>query len=143
MEINGIAHTFLTSGDFPVARAFYSRLLPALGLTPVMDGDGFYYCVGGRTALGIRASEDQGADNRFDQNRAGLHHLCFRMRNREDVDELHALLLEMGATIIHPPQEDGWAQIRWTTHSFHSVAIWTRVAGKKRRKVNATLRKKK
>ena len=40
-------------------------------------------------------------------------------------------------------QEDGWAQIRWKTHSFHSVAIWTRVAGKKRRKVNATERKRK
>ena len=40
-------------------------------------------------------------------------------------------------------QEGGWAQIRWASHSFHSVAIWTRVAGKKRRKVNATERKRK
>ena len=43
------------------------------------------------------------------QSRTGLHHLCFRARSREDVDALHDLLLEMGATVVHPPQEDAWA----------------------------------
>ena len=33
MEINGIAHTMLTSGNFAEARPFYSRLLPALAAT--------------------------------------------------------------------------------------------------------------
>ena len=28
MEINGVAHTFITAGDFAAARAFYGRLLP-------------------------------------------------------------------------------------------------------------------
>ncbi len=109
MEINGIAHTFLTSGDFPAARQFYGQLLPFLGLTPVLDVDGTYYCVGGRTALGIRASERQGPANRFDQQASGLHHLCFRLRAREDVDELHRFLVEIGATVVHPPREDNWA----------------------------------
>jgi catechol 2,3-dioxygenase-like lactoylglutathione lyase family enzyme len=109
MEINGIAHTILSVGDFPAARDFYSRLLPFLGLTPVLDSDDFYYCVGGRTALGIRASGRQERDNRFDQNRSGLHHLCFRLRRREDVDELHRFLRQAGALIVHPPREDHWA----------------------------------
>lgn len=109
MEINGIAHTMLTCGDFPAARAFYSQLLPLLGLTPVVDTDDTYYCVGGKTAFGLRASERQAPENRFDQSNSGLHHLCFRMRTREDVDELHQFLLGTGVNIIHPPQEDGWA----------------------------------
>ena len=109
MEINGIAHTFLTAGNFPVARAFYSQLLPFLGLTPVLDSEGIYYCVGARTAVGIRASEQQDSANRFDQSRSGLHHLCFRVRERGDVDELHRFLQGIGAHIVHPPQEDGWA----------------------------------
>jgi len=109
MEINGIAHTFLTVGDFPAARAFYGQLLPFLGLSPVMDSEGIYYCVGGRTAVGIRASEQQKSENRFDQNRSGLHHLCFRLRERQDVDELHRFLQTTAARIVHPPQEDGWA----------------------------------
>ena len=106
MEINGIAHTFLTSGNFPAARAFYRQLLPFMGMKPVLDADGYYYCVGGRTALGIRASDTQDPDNRFDQSHSGLHHLCFRLRERGDVDELHRFLVEIGAHIVHPPQED-------------------------------------
>ena len=109
MEINGIAHTMLTAGDFASARAFYGQLLPFLGLTPVIDAEGMYYCVGGKTALGISASEKQHSENRFDQAHSGLHHICFRLRQREDVDELHRFLQDIGTHIVHPPQEDGWA----------------------------------
>ena len=109
MEINGIAHTMLTSGNFAVAKNFYGELLPFLGLTPVVDTTDTYYCVGGRTALGIRASDDDTGGRRFDQSATGLHHLCFRMRCREDVDELYRFLQELGAHIVHAPQEDGWA----------------------------------
>src|SRR5262249_42001206 len=45
MEINGIAHIQLTVTHFEAARAFYGQLLPFLGLTPVMDFEGFFYCV--------------------------------------------------------------------------------------------------
>jgi len=109
MEINGIAHTMLTVGDYAGTKPFYQRLLPALGLQAVVDTDDTYYCVGGRTAFGLRASERDSPDNRFNQSHSGLHHLCFRMREREHVDQLYALLQELGATIVHPPQEDGWA----------------------------------
>ena len=109
MEINGIAHTMLTAGDFAASSAFYRQLLPFLGLTPVLDSDDTLYCVGGRTAFGIRASDRPVDDNRFEQSRCGLHHVCFRLRERDDVDSLHAFLLELGATIVHAPREDGWA----------------------------------
>ena len=55
MEVNGIAHVFLTASNFERSRAFYRQLLPFLGLKPVMDTETTYYCVGGRTAVGIRA----------------------------------------------------------------------------------------
>ncbi len=109
MEINGIAHVILTAGDFESAREFYGKLLPHLGLKAVIDEEGMYYCVGGRTAFGIMAPEPEHAGERFVQRRVGLHHVCFRARRREDVDELHTFLLELGATIVHPPQEDAWA----------------------------------
>lgn len=109
MEINGIAHVFLTVSDFARSRAFYQGLLPALGMKPVLDGDGFYYCVGGRTALGIRACAPEHAGERFVQSRVGLHHLCFRARERADVDRGFELAEKLGATIVHPPQEDGFA----------------------------------
>ncbi|HYC00159.1 MAG TPA: VOC family protein [Candidatus Limnocylindrales bacterium] len=109
MEINGIAHTFVTTSDFARARAFYSKLLPFLGMKAVLDVDGWYYCVGGRTAFGVRAGDARYAGERFVQERVGLHHICFRARERADVDELHAFLQEIGATIVHAPEEGAWA----------------------------------
>jgi catechol 2,3-dioxygenase-like lactoylglutathione lyase family enzyme len=109
MEINGIAHVFVNASDFDRSREFYSKLLPHLGMKPVLDGDGLYYCVGGRTAFGVRASAPEHAGQPFDQGRCGLHHLCFRARGREDVDALHEFVRELGATIVHPPEEGPWA----------------------------------
>lgn len=109
MEINGIAHTFVTVGDFEKARAFYGKLLPFLGLTKVIDIPGTYYCVGGRTGFAIRESSAANRGERFDQNRVGLHHICFRARSREDVDEAYDFVKALGATIIHAPEEAVWA----------------------------------
>ncbi len=109
MEINGIAHTFISVGDFARARAFYAQLLPFLGMKPVLDGDGFYYCVGGRTAFGLRAADPAHAGERFEQGRVGLHHICFRVREREAVDTIHDFVRKLGATIVHPPEDGPYA----------------------------------
>ena len=109
MEINGVAHTFLTVSRFDLCKPFYEKLLPFLGMRPVIDTDGMLYCVGGRTALGIMKGEDRYADERFVQFRVGLHHICFRAREREDVDRVHELLREMGAKIVHAPEDGPWA----------------------------------
>lgn len=109
IDINGMAHVVLTVSDFPKARAFYARLLPACGMKPVFDGPKFAYFVGARTAIGIEPCEPAYRGERFVQQRVGLHHLCLRARSREDVDRCAALLRDMGATIIHAPAEGSWA----------------------------------
>ncbi len=109
MEINGVAHLFLTVRDFEASLPFYKELLPALGLRPVLDGEGLFYCVGGRTAVGIRAAEAGFQQEGFQQGRCGLHHVCFRARSREDVDAAHELALRLGAQVVHPPEEGAWA----------------------------------
>ena len=109
MEINGMAHVILTASNFTRSRDFYRKLLPFLGMTAVIDTETYYYCVGGRTALGISAPAPEHAGAAFDQRRVGLHHLCFRARERADVDELHAFVSKSGAKIIRAPREDSWA----------------------------------
>ena len=109
MEINGIAHVMLTVGDFPRCLPFYEKLLAFLGLTPVLATDEMLYCVGGRTAFGIVRADERHRAEQFVQFRTGLHHVCFRARSREDVDALHRFLVEIGATIVHPPEEANWA----------------------------------
>ena len=109
MEINGIAHVMLTVSDFEACLPFYERLLPFLGLRPVFNTDGYLYCVGGRTAVGIVRGDDRHRSERFVQARVGLHHVCFRARERADVDAVYALVRELGATIVHPPEDGPWA----------------------------------
>ena len=108
MEINGVAHIFITAGDFERARAFYRQLLPFLGMSCVGDTEATYYCVGGRTGFGVHAPPGRGG-GRFEQGGVGLHHICFRARSRQDVDEAHAFLTGIGATIVHGPQDDQYA----------------------------------
>lgn len=109
MEINGIAHIFVTAGNFEASRAFYRQLLPFLGLKNVGDGPDAYYCVGGRTGFGINAPPKGHEGERFDQRRVGLHHVCFRVRERAEVDEAHEFLKRIGAKIVHGPQDDDYA----------------------------------
>ena len=109
IDINGAAHVILTVSQFDKARAFYCELLPFLGLTKVYDGNNFVYHVGGRTAVGIQRCAEEYANERFVQNRVGLHHVCFRARAREDIDAVVEKLREMGAYIDRGPVEGDWA----------------------------------
>jgi catechol 2,3-dioxygenase-like lactoylglutathione lyase family enzyme len=109
VEINGIAHIFITAGDFAKSSAFYRQLLPFLGLRIVADTPAIFYCVGGRTGFGIEAAPPEHQGGRFVQGTVGLHHVCFRARSREDVEEAYAFLEKIGAHIVHGPQVDGYA----------------------------------
>ncbi len=108
-EINGIAHIQLTVTDMTRSIPFYRRLLTGMGLTLVLDNPRSIYAVGGRTGVCISPSEAPYNDERFKQRHPGLHHFCFRARSRADVDEIHELAKEIGAPIVHAPQEDGFA----------------------------------
>jgi len=109
MEINGIAHIFISVTDFEACRDFYRELLAQLGLRPVIDTEGMLYCVGGRTAFGVRPCDPEHAGVPFDQTRAGLHHVCFRARSRAAVDALHAWLQGDDGRVVHAPEEGPWA----------------------------------
>ena len=94
MKINGIAHIFVTARDFEACRNFYGQLLPFLGLTCVAD---------------VPGSTTVKPDTQFKQGMPGLHHVCFRARERADVDAAHGLLIAIGAVVVHPPREDKFA----------------------------------
>jgi catechol 2,3-dioxygenase-like lactoylglutathione lyase family enzyme len=109
IQINGMAHVILTVSSFDRALAFYGRVLPFLGMPQVFQGENFAYWVGGRTALGIQRCGEAHRGERFVQTRVGLHHLCFRARSREDIDQVARFLGELGATIVRGPQAGDWA----------------------------------
>jgi catechol 2,3-dioxygenase-like lactoylglutathione lyase family enzyme len=109
MQINGIAHIQLTVTDLAKSRAFWGPLFELFEMQVVFDDDAVFYGVGGRTGICLSLAAPEHRGERFQQSRVGLHHLCFRMRAREDVDALHAFLRERGARIVHPPEDGPWA----------------------------------
>ena len=64
-------------------------------------------CVQLSVGISAPSAEHEGAA--FEQKRVGLHHLCFRARERADIDELHVFLGTLGTKIIRAPREDQWA----------------------------------
>lgn len=109
IEINGIAHIYITVQDFQRCRPFYGALLPFVGMVCLVDTDELYYCIGGRTGIGIRAAAQAHGATAFDQTRAGLHHLCLRARSAADVDAVAEFVAANGGVLVHAPQHDEWA----------------------------------
>ena len=109
VEVNGIAHIQLTAID-PASVPFWEKLCRFLEMKPLIQGDGIVYCIGSRTGILVRVDAEARERGRFDQNRAGLHHLCFRARQREDVDAVHRFVAEeLRGKIVHPAEDGPWA----------------------------------
>ena len=104
--VNGIAHIQLTVNDPDRCIPFWEKLCHFLEMKTLIKADDIVYCIGSRTGVLVRGAPEDKRSKRFDQETAGLHHLCFRAREHDDIDTLHEFVVELGATIVHPP-EDG------------------------------------
>lgn len=110
VEVNGIAHIQLTVNDPDRCVPFWESLCHFLEMKTLIRGDDIVYCIGSRTGILVRGAPPEKRDTPFDQERAGLHHLCFRARSREGVDAIHRFVAdELRARIVHPPEESGFA----------------------------------
>lgn len=110
VALNGVAHIQLSVRDMARSRAFYHRLLhEVMGMAIQYDQPDAFYCIGGRTGVLISPVAPEFADETFDQRRVGLHHLCFRLRSRADVDQLHQEAVALGAPILRVPEGGPWA----------------------------------
>ncbi len=107
VEVNGIAHIQLSVSDPERCIPFWERLCHFLEMKTLIKGGEVLYCIGSRTGILVRGAPPEKRGAQFDQDRSGLHHFCFRAREREHVDSIHRFLVEeIDATIVHPP-EDG------------------------------------
>ena len=115
-EINGIAHIQLSVTNMERSIDFYSTLLPSMGLKSVIeDRNAYCYWVGGRTGVAIAPVSEKREDCRFQQGSVGLHHVCFRARNREDVDEIYRLAERLDANIVRKPEQGRYAPGYYST----------------------------
>jgi catechol 2,3-dioxygenase-like lactoylglutathione lyase family enzyme len=109
-DINGIAHIQLSVASMARSVPFYEKLLHSLQMVTLFNTPQVFYCIGGRTGIAISPIEPEFKDQPYHQRRAGLHHLCFRARSREDVDAIYQTALELQARIIRAPEEGSWAR---------------------------------
>ena len=107
VAVNGIAHIQLTVNDPDRCVPFWERLCGFLEMKTLIKGEGIIYCIGSRTGILVRGAPPDKRDRAFDQDRPGIHHFCFRARERGDVDKIYRFVVdELDAHIVHPP-EDG------------------------------------
>ena len=108
-SINGIAHLQLSVSDMEKSVPFYETLLHSLEMVTLIQTPEYFYCIGGKTGIAIAPIDPAFKNQPFDQRRAGLHHLCFRAKSREDVDAIYQTALELKAKILREPTETQWA----------------------------------
>ena len=99
-------HVDLTVSDVALAKRFYQPVMEYLGYTMTEDTvQALGFASGGDDGTGImlHRARAQSEDRKHDRYTPGLHHLAFRAASRDEVDGLHRLLQQIGATILDPP----------------------------------------
>jgi catechol 2,3-dioxygenase-like lactoylglutathione lyase family enzyme len=106
----GLGHVDLVCRDLGRSLAFYAAVLGPLGLVAepfLVDGERgeqihyLRFPTPGSGSLGLRQAL---AEQDFELYAPGLHHVCFTVETREDVDSGHDAAVNAGAEILHPPR---------------------------------------
>jgi glyoxylase I family protein len=103
----GVNHVDLVVSSIERSLPFYRDLLAPLGYHRISEvvgerGETIWYLTGPTVAVGLRATQSEGAHDRY---RVGLHHLAFEAWSRAVVDERAAWLVGQGAEIESGPEE--------------------------------------
>jgi catechol 2,3-dioxygenase-like lactoylglutathione lyase family enzyme len=99
-------HIDLNVSDLEASKRVYGPVLEFLGYRPVRDEEGCEWDLvdeGRGFSLGLRLCDPEFRDHVHQRYAPGLHHLSWRADSREDVDRLHALLLEHNIKVLDPP----------------------------------------
>jgi len=105
----GWGHVDIVCRDLERSLAFYAHVFGPLGLSEpfLVDGERgepihyLRFPVPGSGSFGLRqALEPQ----EFELYAPGLHHLAFAVQSHEEVDGVHARVLEAGGEVLHAPK---------------------------------------
>ena len=109
IQVNGIAHIALSVKCLTISKKFYKQLMPFLGLSTVHESDKSIYFIGSRTGILIQEINKKNFNANFSQNNVGLHHFCFRAKEKKHIVLAEKKLKKMKSNIIRGPKEGIWA----------------------------------
>lgn len=106
MTLGTMNHLALTVSDIEKSEPFYNAILEFMCYQQVEKNDEFImWWSKDAGAILISAATPDSPNKVHDRYSPGLHHLAFNADSREQVDNLHKLILGLGATVLDPPAE--------------------------------------
>ena len=113
MARGSISHVALAVSDLERSTAFYDRVLGFIGFKRVEVSEANQQAmktrlkawVGPGYSISIRPSKGEFARRVHDRNAPGSNHMAFNAEDRSDVEKMHELLKEIGATVLDAPAE--------------------------------------
>lgn len=104
MALGALSHVAFSVRDLDRSATFYDLVLGFLGYErwPAVDGQAKWKKPGVGIVL-LYAAQADSRDKPHDRYAPGLHHYAFAADSRAEVDALHALLVDHGATILDAP----------------------------------------
>ncbi len=105
MEVLGLEHIDLTVSDVARSTAFYGLVLESLGFRRFEHPADHVSWSNGMMTLTLRPCARDRERRAFDRYQAGLHHLALKLKDRNDVDALHELLVAAGHPVLDAPAE--------------------------------------
>ena len=102
VDVTAVDHLYVAVTDLARSEAFYDRVMRLLGFkkgTDPIAGERHLHYYNRVTQYTIRAAR---SPEPHDPYRAGLHHLCFRVATRAEVDQAAAALVAAGIAATAP-----------------------------------------
>lgn len=101
-SVLGIDHIYLSVSDLAAAQRWYDAVFRVLGFrkeVEPIDGEPHVHYVSPRVQVTLRSARTR---SQHDPYAPGLHHLCFQVAERQDVEDIAARLHELGVEATEP-----------------------------------------
>jgi glyoxylase I family protein len=115
ITVTTVDHVYVAVSSLPRAEAFYDRVMELLGFkkgTAPIGGDPHVHYFNQVTQYSIRPARSLRS---HDPYAPGLHHLCFRVGSRAEVDEAARGLVALGVAVTEPAVHAEYADDYYAT----------------------------
>ena len=105
VKVVGVDHISISVGDFERSKAFYAKVLGALGFKLKHDLSNYAGWSNGKTLFWITPADAEGKRHKHRLGNIGLHHYAFELSKRKDIDDFYHALQQYDVEVVDPPDD--------------------------------------